>query len=711
MPGSLRRHFRIEVSAPRAAARPRPHLPWLPAAAACGWLLLFAAVARGAESDSLAGNVDEPAARATASATEPAGASEIPAGTSPATSSAPAPSASSLSARPSPPARPSAPVVPPAAVRDVNEWLDYKAQSQRPELAHEARLFHRLGLEANAARNPDEAARLVRGAMELDPSYAEPRWTLARWSLLRDPGQALAQLSLIRDQVQASFALQLGLVSNAIYVALFALSFALIGLGILIVIAHHGELRHPIVERLTRWVSRPAAVVWSWLLLALPWGLGLGMAFPTVLVLGLLWPNLRRMERAVWIALVAFLAGAPFLGREVGRLALPMSEDRAPFFGVLSARNDSDPARCEARFAELARRHPDRPFVQFGLAWAARNVGHPEVAEQAYRRALQLWPDNAQLMNNLGNVLMIEGRTDEAIQLYRKAVTAEPHNAAAHFNLSQAYTKSFDFRHATEELSTASQLDFELIRTHKGRTTADGFLPLADQWLTPRVFWDALRAERPAFAGAAMLPPAWHDHPLAAGPGFCFAIVLVAGLGLAAGLYRHRRMPLRHCANCARVLCRRCSAHRRTIPLCIDCARADAAAKSGEFSRVLLQQQRRRLHRVPAMVLTAASTVVPGLGLVFTRGVLTPFAILLGVGALWSCAGTAAPYAFEPRLTFPDHGFAPLLAVIPWVLLQAWSIVGYLRQRRRIDQRLDAAIQPLRVRPVPAPRRPTSLAA
>lgn len=725
MPGSNRRHSRNESAAPCAVARARPDQSWLRVAfflASLGLgILLIAALSRfagAAEADSLGTAVETaPAAPSSAVETPPADVTETPpaaATASPTTAETQTPRSrpDASSARlPEVPARPPTPVAAPADLRDLNEWLEYKAQSQRLELAQEARLFYRRGLQAQLARSPEEATRLVRGAAELDPSFAEPRWTLAWWELFRDPGLTLAQLSLLQDQMRVSFALQLGLVSNAIYVLLFALYFALIALGLLIVVAHQGELRHPIMERLSHWVSRPTAALWSWVLMALPWALGLGVVLPTVVLLGFLWPHLRRTERAVWIMLVAFLAAAPFIGREVGRLALPMSEDHAPFYGVLGARNDSDPARGQERFSQLARSHPQNPFVQFGLAWTARNVGQPEVAEEAYRRTLRLWPGSERVMNNLGNVLMIQGRTDEAIALYRKAVIAAPENAAPHFNLSQAYIKSFDFRHAAEEMSTASRLDFELVRTHKGRPTADGFLPLADQWLPPQVFWDALLAAAPATGARAALPPALQKHPLAAGPSYAFLIVILAGIGMSLGILRNRKMTLRHCANCARVLCRRCSAHRRAVPLCHGCARAESAAKSGEFSKVLLRQQRRRVLRVPGLLLTAIATLVPGLGLVVSRSVVSAFTILLGIGALISCAGRAAPYAFEPRLTMADRDVSLVLALLPWAALYAWSIWGYFQKRHKLEERLEVAIQSLRPRPTTPPRHVGNLAA
>ena len=140
-------------------------------------------------------------------------------------------------------------------------------------------------------------------------------------------------------------------------------------------------------------------------------------------------------------------------------------------------------------------------FLRFASAWLAQRAGDPAAAERHYRRVLTMWPNDDRVLNNLGNTLASVGRSNEALEFYGKAAEANPKNAAARFNASQIYTLNFDFPAATIELERASALDFELVRTYQSQGTADGMLPLVDQWLKPHTLWLALwRSKEPGAA-------------------------------------------------------------------------------------------------------------------------------------------------------------------------------------------------------------------
>ena len=162
----------------------------------------------------------------------------------------------------------------------------------------------------------------------------------------------------------------------------------------------------------------------------------------------------------------------------------------------------------------------------------------------SYRRALELWPQEDAVLNDLGNTLAMQGRQAEALDLFQRAVAANPSNAAAHFNASQIYTQRFEFRSATEALSRASALDFELVRTYQSQGTADGMLPLVDQWLKPHTLWLALWRSKEPGAAPRSLPPAWRTRIEASGPWFGFVTLAAALLSLALGLWQHRAIPV-----------------------------------------------------------------------------------------------------------------------------------------------------------------------
>jgi tetratricopeptide (TPR) repeat protein len=187
-------------------------------------------------------------------------------------------------------------------------------------------------------------------------------------------------------------------------------------------------------------------------------------------------------------------------------------------------------AATHGRLRDLAEAHPDNGFVQFALGWTARRGGAVAEAEAAYRRALVRWPDDDRILNNLGTTLAMQGRTDEALEAYERATQINAKNAAAHYNRAQLKTLQFDFREATDGLSRASALDFDLVKSYQTQQTDDGYLPLIEQWLAPQSFWNAMPAVRLGAVEAPSLPPLWRSRIEFSGWPFSIAALILAAL-------------------------------------------------------------------------------------------------------------------------------------------------------------------------------------
>lgn len=584
----------------------------------------------------------------------------------------------------------------PRDLRHVQEWVDYKTAGHLASLPNEARLFYRRGLMAHQAGQLESAVLDVRGAAELDPSFVEPHLTLASWALVREPSQALLQYATVVDLLRQNFSLQLNLVANAAILLLEALFVGLLGAGGIVVWLRRRELTHAWQEDLARFSTEHGARWWAPALVVLPFLAGFGLTLPTLFFLGFLWPHLRFRERSLFVLLLAFVAAMPLTLRGVERMSLPLHEHTEPFYAVPTIENQAyDPAR-EAHLARLAAEHDTNPILQFGLAWTARRGGHLDVAERAYRRALELWPDNDRVWNNLGNVVAMAGRTDEALQCYEKAAAANPNSAAPLFNASQLYTQGFEYAKATTLLSKASAINFELVRNYQSQASMDGLLPLVDQWLTPTVFWKALRdAKLPQDMGGS-LPISLRRHIEASGWPFSVAAVVLAVLGLVLGLHQQRSLPLRACGNCGTTVCRRCAERRREHALCPACIRIEAQGETGEFSRVMLSRYRfarqRRLHHIRM----ALATLVPGYGLLAHRRVFTAIGLLATtwlLGRAW--LGSPPPFAIEPRLALSAQEVPPVVLLGVFALVLAISVLGYmsLAARERAREAALAAAQ------------------
>jgi tetratricopeptide (TPR) repeat protein len=608
--------------------------------------------------------------------------------------------------------RPLRDATPPADRNDLSAWLTYKTSSQRPALPQEARLFYRRGLMAWQSGNRDAAVQLVRGAAELDPTFADPHTTLVSWFMFRDPGQALLEAAALFQFARECFAFQLSLVANGLYLLLQSLFLGLLAAGLLVVGLRNAELRHGWQERLSGFLTPRAARKWPWVFLAVPFLIGLGLAWPTVVLLALLWPSLKVRERALFIVLLAALVSAPWIGSQMSRLAGPLRQDGEPFYGMFALQSQPHSPEEKQRLEYLAGQHPDSPFVQFGLAWSARQNGDYAEAEATYRRTLELWPGNDRALSNLGNVLSLQGRYDEAIEVYGKAIEVNPSNAAAYFNLAQAHTQRYDYRAASEALSHASALNFDMLRSRQGQTMEDGQLPLVDQWIAPRFFWQALLRHRAPAGEALLLPTAWRNRIEVSGWGFSIAALLSVLLALGLGIASDRSMPLRHCSNCDRVVCRRCAERRRELALCHSCATVEARAEAADFARVLLQEHRRKTQHAGRLVRTALATLIPGYGLLALRSVFTPVLLLTiaaGLGSAWLKA--TAPFSYEPRFDAPIRETSLLVPIATWALIYAVSILGYFVLLGRHQARVAATLRAIRPRSGPASRRATSAAA
>ena len=587
----------------------------------------------------------------------------------------------------------------PARLGDLSAWLEYKSRRHIASLPLEARLFHRRGVLLMESGNGEEGARMVRGAAELDPSYIAPHLSLAEWSLLREPSQSLLRYATVLELARQNFLLQLSFLANALYAILQAIFLGLLATALLVIALHHEQLRHPWVEWLSRHVRRGSAEAWSWGLMALPFAVGFGFTLPALLFLGQLWPALKARERFLFVVLTAGLIAMPVLSSTLDRLTLPLDESRGPLYGVALAETEPPSSERTARLVSLAEQHPGNPYLQFAAGWASRRTGALADAEKFYRRTLALWPSDDRTLSNLGATLMMQGKTDDALEMFVKATQANSTNAAAWFNQSQIYTQRFDYRAATDALSRASALNFEMVKTYQAQGTDDGALMLIEEWMAPARLWNAVATPPSGAASLGALPPAWRRCIETRGWSFSIAAFLVAVFGVFAGIRMQKSLPLRTCSNCERVVCRRCSERRREVALCPRCVEAEKRAESPDFARMLLHQVRRRRQRTCDLVQTAFATLIPGFGLLAFRRAFTPLFLLTGtMGLLGPVFGSVPPFAFEPRLALSPPGLPWQLQALSWILIYAWSLLGYFGQMRRRSAQAAQLAAPIRSR-------------
>ncbi len=581
----------------------------------------------------------------------------------------------------------------PTDLRHVSEWVAFQAARHLTSLPTEARVFYRRGLMARQTGQVEEALADVRGAAELDPTFVEPHLTLAAWLLTSEPSQALQQYAVVVELLRQNFNLQLGLAANAFLIGIQALFVGLLLACMILVWLRRDELTHAWRERLSKFASGFGARWWATAVFALPFVAGFGLTLPTLGFLGYLWPNLRVRERVLGVLLLVTVLAMPPALQLVERFSLPLHEQAAPFYDVPQLESAAWSESRESRLSQIAAKQPANGIVQFGLAWTARRGSHLDVAERAYREVTRIWPRDDRAFNNLGNVLAMSGRNDEALAAYATAVQINPANAGAYFNAAQLHTQRFEYAAATEALSRASALNFELVRTYQAQATTDGLLPLIDEWLTPDVFWRTLRTAPIPTEMVGAVPVALRRNVEAAGWPFSLAALLVVALSVAAGVWQHRRLHLRVCSNCDGIVCRRCAERRRELALCPTCAGIESRAETAEFGRVLLQRHRHDRLRQRRLVQTALAALVPGYGLIAHRRVFSAaFLLSLSWLVLLAWPGTPVPFAIEPRLTLPGDEVPSVVLWGGMAIVYAASLLGYLHQSEKARAR-EASLQ------------------
>src|SRR6185503_13169716 len=189
--------------------------------------------------------------------------------------------------------------------------------------------------------------------------------------------------------------------------------------------------------------------------------------------------------------------------------------------------------------------------------------------------------------------------------------------------------------------------------------------------------------------------------------GWPFSAAALAAMltGLAVSVWLHRGTPLRNCSNCGRVVCRRCARRRRELALCPECEVLESRAESPEFARLMLSQRRRRVDVRERMMRTAGATLIPGFGLLARHHVFTPVFLLSLAAALSSGRlGMAPPFAYEPRLLTGDPGLPLPLTAALWVLVFAWSLLGYFRIEARARAQAAQIAAPVKSRVTQATR-------
>ncbi len=279
---------------------------------------------------------------------------------------------------------------------------------------------------------------------------------------------------------------------------------------------------------LRRFMPLPAAYAIAFLLLLWPLAVPSGVFWVALYWSVLLWGYGSTSERLVLAVLWLVAGGVPILlTDQQRRVALELSPPARAISNVLDRRLSG------SLFNEIGVLRSALPHSTAALQFVGdlhRILGQWEFARTVYGRVLEEEPQNVAALLDLGAYYFRKNEFAKAVELYQRAAAANPKDATAYFNLSVAYSESYQFDESRRALSQAQALDEHRVGNWiqtappERVVTIDGGLDRAPQI---RSEFEATRREH-----VAARPPWWRFAPL---------LVALAAAGLAAGLHFIRR--------------------------------------------------------------------------------------------------------------------------------------------------------------------------
>jgi tetratricopeptide (TPR) repeat protein len=478
------------------------------------------------------------------------------------------------------------------------------------ELPVEALGIYIQGIDAWHAGDIQTAVASMDLATELDPSFPEPHLAQARLLLFRNPAGAAAALGAGVRAALSSFLEQQRALAN-----LFLSGFTFLVFGFLVLVAyavfqHVSRLHHATSEIVAPRFPGRLAGLCAVLLFFVPvlWRIGgLPLAF---LAAGVLWPWMPVGQRR-WIgALGAGVLLSPFVLWALSPFLLgPLDPAGLPFL-LARANGAASTPELIASLEDAQHAHPKENGLSFALAALQKRAGNYAAAQRLYQKALDEGASPAMVQNNLAVVAFLEGNYDRALDLLQRSIANDPDRVAAHFNLSQTYSKKLFFEKADQELRLANHLSIDRVRRALRAAGGEARRTLIDEVVPARAIWASAAAEPRRMPGLPASMDVWFRGSLWLLPGLaviCFSVALRLGRQL------HRHLPAMACANCGRPICRRCLKRIRQEAYCGPCGEILLRIQSASYSKLVLDTQIRRKRRTVTVLLRVTSWLFPGL--------------------------------------------------------------------------------------------------
>ncbi len=363
------------------------------------------------------------------------------------------------------------------------QWLDWIVQANPQQADRAVSELLDVARQLGMKRLPDLAAGAVARAVQSarQKNFARAQWEIAaaeRFDSGR-PETAFAEATV--DWLQGSYLSAAAARLRAypriflhplerylwlLDLLLWALTLLLVAGGLFLAVqmlTKGTSLFQDLADLFGRKLPRPAANALAGVALLWPLVLPYGPLWLILYASVLLWGYASVSERAVMIALWLLLGAAPQLV-ELQRQQVTVALS-PPGLAMQSLQDRRLYGSLFADLGVLRGVLPQSVAVKQLLGDVHRTLNQWDLARALYRQVLEAEPANAAAMIDLGDYAFLKGDFGSAIQSYQHAAEADPRNPAAPYNLSQAYSESYNFDEQKSALKRAQDLDLALVNS------------------------------------------------------------------------------------------------------------------------------------------------------------------------------------------------------------------------------------------------------
>ena len=499
-----------------------------------------------------------------------------------------------------------------------------------------AQLSHRRALQALESGNTEEAEQLLVKALEMDPGYAGPYFTLTRIKAQQLSSDTFYYLSKALITVATNFHYQRLMVLNAILFFLFFAAAMASVFCLAFTIKYLPFVAHKLKEMLVKRFDIALPRLSTYLLLLIPFALLPGFVTGIAVLIVFSWGFMLKREKLLTVVMVLPFLATGFFSGHINRFA--PAADPTSLSSRIAAANQAygDPrliAEIEGIPAGALKIEKD---LTLGLLHLRAENFMP--AASHFLEAIAEDSDNQMAYVNLGNVYYLQGEYNKSLEGYRKAAALDTTDAICQYNLAQGYIKTLLLAESSLALRSASASGIEKIKQSYAPAALKNF-PVYPKPFSAGELWRITAVESETYQGGGL------DNVLVSLTRFTSrmsAWILLVALILAVMIFHFidpRRLTFQ-CTNCGELTCNDCCSEDRGGYYCQGCSEAIDGVFSEKVIDALLRQRRHAVIVKRRKSVRLITSLIPGVRDLYyghiMRGVSNAALFSLALVFLWT---------------------------------------------------------------------------